>query len=396
LPNVNGYDCVTLLATKTMKRMRDRRALAALTVLFSLFGVALIGPSGRVAADALPKQLSDRAFWQMIGEFSEPNGYFPSDNVLSNERTYQEIIPELQKRRSPGGVYLGVGPDQNLTYITALGSPMAFIIDIRRQNMIEHLLFKALVEMSGDRADFLSRLFSRPRPAGLARSVPLQTLFDAYDSAASDEALFQRNLQEVETHLIKRHGFELTIDDRRSLAYVYGAFFSEGPRLRYSFPRRTLIAEWFPTYAQLLMASDAAGSNHSYLASDQNFRTLREFERRNLLIPIVGDFAGGKAVRAVGQYVAEHGSTINYFYTSNVEQYLFQGDAWQRYGANVAALPLNSNSTFIRAYFDSGFVYPPGIITPDLHSVQLSDPIVGFLDAFHAGRINAYSDLVAR
>jgi hypothetical protein len=37
------------------------------------------------------------------------------------------------------------------------------VLDIRRQNMLEHLTYKALFEMSTDRADFLSRLFSRQR-----------------------------------------------------------------------------------------------------------------------------------------------------------------------------------------------------------------------------------------
>jgi hypothetical protein len=144
------------------------------------------------------------------------------------------------------------------------------------------------------------------------------------------------------------------------------------------------------------MATDVTGLNHSYLANEQNFRTLREFERSNLLIPIVGDFGGDKAIRAVGRYLTEHRATVNYFYTSNVEQYLFQSDAWRHYYSNVAALPLNENSTFIRAYFNAGFLFPPGIVTADLHSVQLLNPILSFLDAFGAGRIHTYDDVVER
>ena len=102
---------------------------------------------------------------------------------------------------------------------------------------------------------------------------------------------------------------------------------------------------------------------------------LREFQRNNLLVPIVGDFGGDKAIQAVGRYLREQDATANYFYTSNVEQYLFQNDAWQRYYNNVATLPIDDNSTFIRAYFNMGFRFPPGIITPDLHSVQLLDPM---------------------
>jgi hypothetical protein len=123
---------------------------------------------------------------------------------------------------------------------------------------------------------------------------------------------------------------------------------------------------------------------------------LREFERKNLLVPIVGDFGGDKAIRAIGRYLLEHGATADCFYTSNVEQYLFQSDAWQRYYSNVATLPVDASSTFIRAYFDTGFLFPPGIVTPDLHSMQLLDPIMDLLNAVHAGNIHTYLDLVAR
>ena len=375
--------------------MRRRDVIVTLTGLLGLVGVVLFGPRNQVAADTLPKQISDRAFWRMIDEFSEPGGLFRSDNFVSNETTYQEVIPELKKHSSPTGVYLGVGPDQNFTYITALRPRMAFIVDIRRQNMIHHLLFKAMVEMSDDRADFLSRLFSRPRPVGLDKSSTPRALFDAYADVAASETLFEKNLQEVDNRLIKRHGFPLTVEDRRTLEYIYRAFLAEGPVLRYSFPRQR-AARWFPTYAELLVATDRTGLNHSYVATEQTFRVLREYERNNLLVPIVGDFGGDKAIRAVGRYLTERGATVDYFYTSNVEQYLFQNDAWQHYYSNVAALPLNGKSTFIRAYFDAGFMYPPGIVTPDLHSVQLLDPISSLLAAFRAGQIASYRDVVER
>lgn len=370
-------------------------AFTAVAALLSLLAAAQFDARVQVIAERLPTHVSDGAFWGMIAEFSEPEGLFRSDNFVSNETTFQEVIPELKKRSSSDGVYLGVGPDQNFTYIAALRPRMAFIVDVRRQNMILHLLYKALMERSVDRGDFLSRLFSRPRPAGLEESSTPKALFDAYREVAGDEMLFQKNLQDVEDRLVEGHGFPLTEEDLRSLEYVYRAFFSEGPDLRYSFPRQQ-SPRWFPTYAELIMATDRTGVNHSYLADEQNFRTLREFQRNNLLIPIVGDFGGEKAIRAVGGYLTEHGATVNYFYTSNVEQYLFQNDAWRRYYASVAALPVNENSTFIRAYFDAGFVFPPGIVTPDLHSVQRLDFIRSLLKAFDAGEIGTYQDVVER
>jgi hypothetical protein len=376
--------------------LRRRHLLVLATALLSLLGAALFGPRDQVAADNLPRQVSDRDFWRMIVDFSEPDGFFRSDNFISNETTYQEVIPELKQRVSPAGVYLGVGPDQNFTYIAALRPRMAFIVDIRRQNLLLHLLYKAVIEMSDSRAEFLSRLFSRAEPDGLGRSTSAQELFDAFGRVPAAEARFQENLQDVMDRLVRRHGFALSADDRRTIEYIYRAFFSEGPELRYSFPRQQVGARWFPTFAELMTATDLLGQNHSYVSTEEHYRTLREFQRNNLLVPIVGDFGGDRALRAVGRYLREHGATANFIYTSNVEQYLFQSDAWRRYYTNVGTLPIDPNSTFIRAYFNMGFRFPPGIITPDLHSVQLLDPVSSLLAAFQADEFRTYDDLVAR
>ena len=376
--------------------LRSRRAFVLSIAVLSLAGAILVAPYGHGAAETVPGRLSDRAFWRMVVDFSEPGGVFRSDNFVSNETTFQEVIPELTSRGSPRGAYLGVGPDQNFTYITALRPRIAFIVDIRRQNMIQHLLYKALIEASADRIEFLSRLFSRARPSGIKPSSPLSAIFEAIDSAPATEASFKQNLQEVQERLVKRHGFALADDDLKSLDYIYHAFYAEGPNLRYTFPRQRFGDPWFPTYAQLMQATDRAGVNHSYVATEENYKILREFERNNLLVPIVGDFAGDKALRAVGQYLKDRGAVVNYVYTSNVEQYLFQNDAWQRYYDSVSTLPLDDHSTFLRAYFDRGFRYPPGIVTPDLHSVTLLDPVRSFLTAFRAGQVISYSDVVGR
>ena len=49
-------------------------------------------------------------------------------------------------------------------------------------------------------------------------------------------------------------------------------------------------------------------------------------QKSNLIMPLVGDFAKPQAIRSVARYLQEHVSTVRAFYTSNVEQYLFQGD----------------------------------------------------------------------
>jgi hypothetical protein len=132
-------------------------------------------------------------------------------------------------------VYLGVGPEQNFTYLVALQPKLAFIIDIRRQNMLEHLLYKALIERSATRVEFLSRLFARKPPPDLGANPSVEALFEAYEHAPAAGELFQQNLQVVKDQLTERHGFDLSSDDLKSIEYVYRAFYEGGPDLNYSF-----------------------------------------------------------------------------------------------------------------------------------------------------------------
>src|SRR5262252_2459235 len=171
-----------------MLKIRRRILFAALPAFLALAG-PLVLTSGPRATEALPAQLSDEAFWNMVSEFSETGGYFQSDNFVSNETTFQYVIKDLKKTK-PGGVYLGVGPDQNFTYIVALQPRMAIIFDIRRQNAMQHLMYKALIETSSDRADFLSKLFSRKRPETLTSKSTAEEMFTAYDTVEPDRAFF--------------------------------------------------------------------------------------------------------------------------------------------------------------------------------------------------------------
>src|SRR2546425_11859951 len=69
------------------------------------------------AAQSIPAQLTDQEFWKLSTESSEPDGRFRSDNLLSNENWFQYVIPELNQTAKQGRVYMGVGPEQNFTYM---------------------------------------------------------------------------------------------------------------------------------------------------------------------------------------------------------------------------------------------------------------------------------------
>jgi hypothetical protein len=352
------------------------------------------------AAETLPSRLSDKAFWELVNDLSETGGYFRSDNFLSNENAFQTVIPELKATLPAGGVYLGVGPEQNFTYLVALRPKLAFIIDIRRQNMIEQLLYKAFIEMSATRGEFLSRLFARKRQADVPASAPVATLFAAYANATPSEELFKLNLQAAKDRLVNEHKFTLSPDDLKSLEYVYSAFFRGGPELNYSFSPAAAgvgFGGGFPSYFELMNETDGHGERRSYLATEENYRVVRELERNNAIIPVVGDFGGDKALRAVGDYIRMHGATVTAFYTSNVEQYLFQeAYAWRRFLSNVATFPIDGKSTFIRSVSNRGFPmtqfrrYSPGARA----STALCS-IAELIKAFNAGQIHQYIDVVA-
>jgi hypothetical protein len=310
---------------------------------------------------------------------------------------YQWVIPALTSTLGAGGVYLGVGPEQNFTYIVALRPKLAFIVDIRRGNLREQLLYKAFIEMSADRAEFLSRLFARKRPADLPPKADIAQLMAAYQREAASEELFEQNLQAAKDWLVKHHGFALSGEDSSGLEYVYKAFYDGGPDLNYSFPSGGFFRGGnFPTYADLMEETDGRGEDRSYLASEDQFQALSEIERNNAIVPVVGNFAGPKALRAVGGYLRQHNATVSAFYTSNVEMYLFQqGDDWKKFYGNVATLPVTEKSTFIRSVSNRGLRFQFRNSAPGARASTRLNPVADLISAYRAGRIDGYYDVIA-
>jgi hypothetical protein len=337
--------------------IRPRFLLAAgLIVASCLATPQVIRLSG---AESLPDALSDREFWKITTEFSEADGYFRSDNLLSNELTFPYILSELEKKAPTSRVYMGVGPEQNFNYIAVLRPKMAFIVDVRQDNLRLHMMYKALFRLANDRADFVSLLFSRRRPAGLSAASTPEQIFAAYAAAGVEttDELYRANLKAIFDELIEIHGFALTPDDLNRIEKIYGAFTRFGPEIRYSSNQGGggFGGMNQPSYAELMMADDIDGRPASYLANEQSFRVVKDLEARNLLVPVVGNFGGPKAIRAVAQYLKEHDALVSAFYLSNVEMYLNQQNLWEKFCRNVAALPLDDHSFFIRSARGGGY-----------------------------------------
>ena len=334
---VSGLLAVLVLVPPSLAaRASARQAPALLAVRASAGQVSAI----EAPRSELPARLTDQEFWSLSEDLSEPGGQFQSDNLLSNETGFQMVIPELTARVGEGGVYLGVGPEQNFTYIAALKPRIAFILDVRRGNRDLHLMYKALFELAANRAEFVSLLFSRAKPAALAKDATPADLFAAFDTVTPVDADYVQNLARIKEVLVTSHHFPLSSDELQGIEYVYSNFFRFGPGIGYS-SSRTGRGGVPPTYASLMRATDTAGALRSFLASDANFEVIKRLEAANLIVPVVGNFSGPKALRAVATWLRDRNAKVSAYYLSNVEDYLSRGGTWLDFCRNAATLPLD-------------------------------------------------------
>jgi hypothetical protein len=389
--------------------MKPRKHLASLAFMAAVWAIAAgftaaqeskpqspVGaqPSNNAGPAKEPEKLEGlpaAEFSRLIRELSDEAGYFRSDNFTSNETAYLTVVDTLKRLGASGGAYLGVGPEQNFTYIAKIRPRIAFIVDIRRQAMIQHLMYKAIFHLSPDRVQFLSRLFSRPLPKDKAPKpeAPIEEIVAFFSQAATDEKTYAANLAAVRKTIEEEFQFPLSADDLKSLDYVYKSFRNDG--LDISYRMDDSRGGYFPTLKELILQTDLNNKLGNYLASNDDYDFVRNMHRKNLIIPVVGDFAGKKTLRAVGDYLRKNGFTVTAFYTSNVEQYLFQNEVFPGFVENVRTLPIDDRSLFIRSA--TGRFPHPARLQGHRASTLLQQMKL-FLKDFDEGRYQSYFDLV--
>jgi hypothetical protein len=366
-------------------------------ILRYALAVFLIAASIASAATVESERLSAEEFSNLIRDFSEEGGYFMSDNFTSSEDSYLTIVDKLQELAVTGGAYIGVGPEQNFTYIAKIRPRIAFIVDIRRQAMIQHLMYKAIFQLSPTRAHFLSLLLSRPMPAGKApgANAPLDEILAFFANIPADNKTYTDNLASIRETIRDDFQFPLSVEDQASLEYVYGSFrtwgfqigFDAGSRGGRGFNR-------FPNLRQLLAMRDLKGKQESFLASTKDYDFVRSMHRRNLIIPIVGDFSGQKALAAVGAYLRKRKLTVSVFYVSNVEIVLFDWGSYEQFSdfvKNVKKLPTDERSLLLRSTFS---YYGPPAQLPGYQLCNFLQKVSIFLKDFDQGRYRNYLDLI--
>jgi hypothetical protein len=326
------------------------------------------------------------SFAAQIAALSEPGGFFDTDNLISNEQSYLHVLPELQRGNVRGGAYVGVGPDQNFSYIAAIRPVVAVIVDIRRDNLLLHLLFKALFAMSRTRVEFLALLVDRESPELVTdwESRSIAEIVKYVDAAKlpSRAALDARRAKVMER--IRAFGVALSPQDVETIDRFHRRFGEAGLGLLFQSTGRA-PQPYNPTFRQLLLETDGAGRQGNYLASENGFQFVKALQARDLIIPVVGDFAGPKALAAVGKFLADRNEPVSAFYTSNVEFYLFRNSTFSRFVANTGRLPRAPHAVIIRSVFGG-----------NTGSYSMTQPLGELVDGYAQGRFRQYGELTGR
>jgi hypothetical protein len=334
----------------------------------------------------------DTSFAGTVARLSEAPGYFDSDNLISNETSYLHAVSHLRSGRVSGGAYIGVGPDQSFSYIAAIRPSVAFMIDIRRDNLLMHLMFKALFERSRNRLEFLSRWTGRMVPADVRSwdGAPIDRILAAVDSLTVDPAGAETDSIVA---AVRRYGVPLTLGDTTAIRRFHGEFVRHGLDLRFTSTGRQ--PRWYyPTLRDLILERDLDGRQSSYLASEDGWRVLKDLEARDRIIPVVGNLAGSTAFPAIGREVAARRETVSALYVSNVEMYIWRDGSFDTFAANAARLPRTERSVIIRSFFGGGFAGQSHPLRKDPHvSTQLVQTLDDFANRQREGW-SSYWDLV--
>jgi hypothetical protein len=327
-------------------------------------------------------------FAARIAQLSERGGYFDTDNLISNERSYLHVVPALRDAKLSGGAYIGVGPDQNFSYIAQIRPSIAFIVDLRHDNLLLHLLFKALFAMSETRVEYLALLFGRPVPTPLDRwrTADLEAIVTHLEGPRLTDPGIVDLRARVDAR-IRTFGVPLTDADFVTINRFHRRFITAGLPLKFQTTGRA-PQSYYPTYRDLLLETDREGRRGNFLTTEDAFQYVRSLQQRDLVIPVVGDLAGPSALAGIGGFMASRGDRLTAFYASNVEFYLFANGRFPDFVKNLERLPAGDRAVIIRSVFGAFRQSAPGY-----YSSSIVQPVSELLDGHAAGRFRGYAEL---
>src|SRR5262245_56887159 len=259
--------------------------------------------------------------------------------------------------------------------------------------MIQHLMYKSIFHLSPNRTQFLSRLLSKPLPkeGAPAPDAPPADLMAFFGKTAATDQAYASNLAEIKKTTQEEFQFPLSDRDREDLEYIYMSFRENGLDIAFRLDA-SYYGGYFPSFKDLALQTDLNGKTGNFLAGADDYNFVRDMQQKNLIIPIVGDFSGTKALAAIGDYLRKNGLTVTSFYTSNVEQYLFDSAVFDGFAKNVKKLPIDDKSVFIRAVFHMRYTHPAR--KQDHKSVKAVERMKVIVEDFGQGLYPSYRELI--
>jgi hypothetical protein len=340
---------------------------------------------------SLEPLLADDEVGPLMTRLSDTPGAFPSDNLVSNETSYLDVAPSLGDPALRGRAYVGVGPEQNYTYIALTEPAVAYIVDLRRGNLLEHLVLRGCFEAGETRVGFLSALLARrPRPrrgdtAGADGFAPLAASFA---STTPDRALLAAAVARSQALLDRLHVVRAPGDDE-TIARIHDAFSARGLGIAFEMKNSGLP---FPTLGQVLAERAPDGEQRSFLASEDGYLRVRRLVLANRVVPVTGDFGSAHALAAVADDMRARGLTLGVFYASNVEQYLFDAGTHGAFVASVHAMPRDDASLLVHVWLDPFRAHP--LQRPGHRTTSLAVGANEFLQRAESRPFASYWDVV--
>ena len=348
------------------------------------------------AAESSELRYSKEEFAGLVEKLSEPGGYFDTDNLISNESSYLHVLGKMRQMKVSGGAYIGVGPDQSFSYIAQIRPKIAFITDIRRDNLLQHLLFKSLFALSRNRLEYLCLFFGKPVPTDIDKwnTRTVKEIVEYIDKTPGKVELFTSADARIREKA-GDSGLKLSSGDLDTITRFHRAFFDDGLDLKFTSKNRS-PRYYYPNYRDLMLEKDLAGNQGNYLVEEDRFQFLKQLEERNLVIPVVGNLAGERALKNIATFLKDKGMTVSALYTSNVEFYLMRGDDFDRFARSVVSLPRDERSVIIRSYFNGTWGYQHPQSVSGYYSTQLMQTMESFVKEYMAGGYQSYSDIISK
>lgn len=293
--------------------------------------------------------ISPTEFTKIIRDMSEDNGYFRGESWVTNELTYLDVIESIDKYNIRGGAYIGVAPEQNFTYMAVIKPQIAFLVDIRAQNRMQHLMFKIMFEISETRIEFLSNLFSMPLQSETGIKIPnkdsdINLIVNFLENSKQSRELFNKNLSLMISVLNNKYKFKLTDWERSNIKHVYEHFYTQNLNMTNG-PWRSS----YPTLGEIFTDRDKSGRQLNVFNSREKYLFIRKMQLENKVIPITGDYGNNYALSKVAAYLKKHKLTVSAQYVSNAEQYIIRNRSnWNNWVSNIKNMPYNDKTVFIR------------------------------------------------